>query len=208
MGKSIFSALKVKSAKESDSPILKGKLFPTRQSNKGLYEDLVCDLDIQIKPLSSNMSITDASGRCLNIIGTAKMYISNTQVMGEKRKLVDGAVLEGKTTDREILISLKLLKDWGLVHSTFPQETVYNFITRTNKSKNSAYSALYSQNIENQIYEKEGTYVYLKEPSKGCKQLREKILNKYDKNFVTKLDPEHRMNVPPVKLVIDEERGV
>ena len=63
------SDLKVKSAKESDSPILKGKVFPTRQSNKGLYEDLVCDsgctktvvskqiskdLDIQIKALSSN----------------------------------------------------------------------------------------------------------------------------------------------------------
>ena len=99
---------------------MKEKVFPTRQSNKGLYEDLVCDsgcikivctdLDIHIKPLSSNMSITDASGRCLNIIGTAKMYISNTQVLGEKRKLVEGAVLEENTNDYEILISLKLLK--------------------------------------------------------------------------------------------------
>ena len=43
-------------------------------------------------------------------------------------KLVEGAVLEGNTTDSEIFISLKLLKDWGLVHSTFPQETVYNLI--------------------------------------------------------------------------------
>ena len=143
LGESIFSALKAKSAKESDSPIFKGKVFPTRQSNKGLYEDLVCDsgctktivskqickdLNIQIKPLSSNMSITDASGRCLNIIGTAKMYISNTQVLGEKRKLIEGAVLEGNTNDREILIRLKILKNWGLVHSTFPQETVYNFM--------------------------------------------------------------------------------
>ena len=90
------------------------------------------------------------------------MYISNTQVLGEKRKLVEGAVLEGNTNDREILISLKLLKDWGLVHSTFPQETVYNFMTRTNKTKNSAYSVLYSTSIENQIYEKEGTYVNLR----------------------------------------------
>ena len=140
------------------------------------------------------MSITDASARGLNIIGTAKMYIYNTQVLGEKRKLVEGAVLEGNTNDREILISLKLLNDWGLVHSTFPQETVYNFITRTNKTKNSAYSALYSQSIENQIYEKEGTYVTLKESSKGYKQLREQIINKYDNNFVTKLGPEDCMN--------------
>ena len=87
LGESIFSALKAKSAKESDSPILKGKVFPTRQSNKGLYEDLVCDsgctktivskqicqdLNIQIKRLLSSMLITDASGRSLNIIAQQK----------------------------------------------------------------------------------------------------------------------------------------
>ena len=93
----------------------------------------------------------------------------------------------------------------GAFCSTF---VLVYFITRTNKSKNSAYSALYSQNIENQIYEKEGTYVNLKEPSKGCKQLREKLINKYDKIFVTKLGPEDCMNVPSVKVVIDEKRGV
>ena len=43
LGESIFSALNAKSAKECDCPILKGKVFSTRQSNKGLYEDLVCD---------------------------------------------------------------------------------------------------------------------------------------------------------------------
>ena len=78
-------------------------------------------------------------------------------------------------------------------------------MTRNDKTKNSAYSALYSTSIENHIYEKEGTYVNLREPFKGCKLLREKIINKYDNNFVTKLGPEDRMNVPPVKLVIEEE---
>ena len=127
------------------------------------------------------MKIWSASGRCLNIIGTAKMYISNTQVLGEKRKLIEGAVLEGNILDREILISLKLLKDWGLVHSTFPQETVYNLMSRTNKTKSSAYSVLYSTNIENQLYKKD---VNLRDPSKGCKLLRQKIVEKYPKEMI------------------------
>ena len=168
LGQSIFSVLKAKSAKETDSPILKGKVFSTRKSTKGLYEDLVCDsgctktivskqicqdLTIQISPLSSSMIITDASGNSLNIIGTAKFYISNTQVLGDKRKLIEAAVLEGNTNYREILISLKLLKTWGLIHATFPQESVYSYMNRMNKSKNSAYSVLYS----NQIDGKKGT---------------------------------------------------
>ena len=150
--------------------------------------------------MQSSMSITEASGRCLNIIGTAKMFISNTQVLGEKRKLVEGAVLEGNQTDREVLISLQLPKDCCLVHSTFPQETIQNFITQKNKSKKT-YSALYS--MESQLYEKQGTYTKLKEPAKACKHIRDQIIHKYEKIFVTKFCPQDIMNAPPIKLVID-----
>ena len=118
---------------------------------------------------------------------------------------MEGAVLRGNSADREILISLQLLKSWNIIHPTFPHEDVYSFYSRTNK-QHSAYSALYSN--ENEIYEKEGTNTTLKEPSKGCKDLREKLVKTFVKNFVTKLGPKDRMDVPPVKLVIDEERGV
>ena len=221
LGKSIFSALKAKSARETDSPTVKGKVYPSRHSNKYLTEDLchdtgctkpiiseeiVKDLNLQVKPLSRNMTIVDASGRSLDITGTVKLYVSS-QALGGRRKLVEGAVLRGNLADREILISLQLLKTWNLIHDTFPHEDVYSFLTRTNKS-HSAYSALYSNSIPNEIYEKEGTNSTLKEPSKGCKELREKLIKKFANNFATKLGPKDRMNVPPVKLVVDEDRGV
>ena len=175
LGRSIFSALKAKSAKESDSPILRGKVYHSRHSNKYLSEDLVADtgctkpiisedivkdLNVQVKPLSKNMTIVDASGRSLDITGTVKLYVSS-QALGGRRKLVEGAVLRGNSADREILISLQLLKSWNIIHPTFPHEDVYSFYSRTNKT-HSAYSALYSN--ENEIYEKEGTNTTLKEP--------------------------------------------
>ena len=119
LGQSIFSVLKAKSAKESDSPILKGKIFPNRKSNRGLYEDLFCDS------------------------GCTKSIVSK-QICQD---------FKGNTNDREILISLKILKTWGLIHATFPQESVFDFMNRMNKTKKSAYSVPYSNNIENQIYE-------------------------------------------------------
>ena len=219
LGRSIFSALKAKSAKESDSPILRGKVYRSRHSNKYLSEDLVADtgctkpiisedivkdLNLQVNPLSKNMTIVDASGRSLDITGTVKLYVSS-QALGGRRKLVEGAVLRGNSADREILISLQLLKSWNIIHPTFPHEDVYSFYSRTNK-QHSAYSALYSN--KNEIYEKKGTNTTLKEPSKGCKDLREKLIKRFEKNFVTKLGPKDRMNVPPVKLIIDEERGL
>ena len=65
------------------------------------------------------MIITDASGNSLNIIGTAKFYIADTQVLGDKKKLIEAAVFEGNANDREIRISLKILKNWGLIHAIF-----------------------------------------------------------------------------------------
>ena len=66
---------------------------------------------------------------------------------------------------------------------------------------------LFSTSIENKIYEKEGTYVILRDPSRGCKLLLH-IVEKYQNNFKSKLGPQDRMNVPPVKLIIDEEIGI
>ena len=34
---------------------------------------------------------------------------------------------------KEVLVSLKLMKMWGMVHDTFPRETVENFYKRMNE---------------------------------------------------------------------------
>ena len=129
------------------------------------------------------MTIVDASGRSLDITGTVKVYVSY-QALDGRRKLVEAAVLRGNRTDREILISLQLLKTWNLIHETFPHEDIYTFYNRTNKN-HSAYSTHYSSNPmkSNEIYEKEGNNSELKEPSKGCKELREKLVKRFQKKL-------------------------
>ena len=81
------------------------------------------------------MTITDASGNQLNIVGTANFYIKS-QVFGGRMKRVKAAVLEGNEIDREILISLELLMSWDLVTPTFPHETITNYLIRKNKENN------------------------------------------------------------------------
>ena len=85
-GDSVFKALKAKTAKTQSSPLFRATVFPSRQSNKGREEDLCADTGctkpivgaeicreqkIHIQPLAGGMTITDASGNKLNIIGTA-----------------------------------------------------------------------------------------------------------------------------------------
>ena len=173
---------------------------------------VVCkEQNIHIQPLSRNLTIRDASGNSLNIIGTAVFYIASHQVLGNRRRRVKAAVLEGNEADREILISLDLLIEWDLVHPNFPQETLSEYFSKKmnkNKLKQKSYSNLYSARTVTAIYEREGLTHNLREPTKLCKKLKEKITNKYGSNFKEKLGPGDRMKVEPVTLEIDESRNI
>jgi hypothetical protein len=97
LGRSIFSAMKAKSARVSDSPVLRGKVNRNRHSNNYLSEELIADtectkpviseeivkdLNLQVKPLSNSRTILDASGRCLDITGTTKLFVSSQVLRG------------------------------------------------------------------------------------------------------------------------------
>ena len=79
-----------KSAKVSGSLVFRGNVYRNRHSNNYLSEELIADtgcnkpaineeivkdLNVQVKPLSNNMTIIDYSGRCLDITGTVKLYV-------------------------------------------------------------------------------------------------------------------------------------
>ena len=85
LGESIFAACKAKAAKDHESPVIQGKVFHNRHTQKHSVEDLVCDSgctmsvvsksicednQIPIIPLNATMIIRDASGNTLNIVGT------------------------------------------------------------------------------------------------------------------------------------------
>ena len=220
-GDSVFQALSVKSAKASSSPVFQAEVFNSRTSTKGKTEELCADTGcskpiigaaickeqkIPIKPLNNNMTITDASGRALNIVGTSTFFVKS-QVFGGKMKMVKAAVLEGNDVDREILISLELLQSWDLVTSTFPHETISDYIIRKNKESNHKH-LFYSAKTSKVIYEREGLHHKVRDPSTSCLKLKEKIVKKFKNSFATSLGPNDRMSIPPVKLEIDQEKLV
>ena len=94
------------------------------------------------------MSILDASGNLLQLLGSACLYVK-TQVLGRNtiKKLEVAVMKQGASEDREILLSLKTLVDWNLVHEDFPNIKLDDFIQKMiNKHiGKKAYSTIYSK---------------------------------------------------------------
>ena len=102
-------------------------------------------MKVDIIPLTQDLTIVEASGSELKILGTATIFMES-EVLGPDRKELEVAVIEGVEGSKEILVSLKLMKMWGMVHDTFPKETVEKFIIRMNEENkyDSTYSSYYS----------------------------------------------------------------
>ena len=110
--------------------------------------------------------------------------------------------------DREILVSCDILVKWDLVHSTFGQETVTDFIRRKLMTN---YISKKVKNVNStDLYNKSNTPTnkLLENIPKECLKLREKILKDHKSNFKEKLGPLDQINHPPVKFKIDESRGI
>ena len=128
--------------------------------------------------LNRPLNIVTADGSSLNIIATTTLYLS-CQATGDRKKKIEAAVLAGGK-DREILVSLKNLKKMGLIHETFPHQTVKDyFITYSNKNEKS-YSSVYKAQTEYYTKSKPN----LKKPSKEAQNLQNKLINKHQNNFV------------------------
>ena len=157
-GEGVFQALRDKSARSPNNPTVQGKMWSKRNGER--WTDVAAIMESgcthplttftvteairkNINPLTRPIEIVEASGDNLKILGTVQAYLE-CEVLGG-RKLVEAAVIEGEGAS-EVLVSLGLMKKWDLIHDSFPQETVSDFLTRmTNKTK-IAYSSLYSFN--------------------------------------------------------------
>ena len=80
--------------------------------------------------------------------------------------------------DREILISIKMLRKWDLVHPMFPHETVRSYFKRQIKNRKVA-----------SIFKKSSipSKVRVSEVPTECELLRKKILAKHQEIFKEKL---------------------
>ena len=70
------------------------------------------------------------------------MIYMKAEVLGEDRKKLEVAVIEGLEGNKEILVSLKLMKAWNFVHQSFPRESVNSYIQRNKLDK--IYTSYYS----------------------------------------------------------------
>ena len=131
-GQGIFKALKAKSAKSDDSPIVMGKIWSKINGGISTNVDAIMDsgcthplttmsvteaIKMKVTPLSRDLVIVEASGKNLRILGTVRMFLE-ADVLGG-RKLVEAAVIQGEGS-KEVLVSLGLMKSWDLIHQSFP----------------------------------------------------------------------------------------
>merc|ERR1712215_632080 len=168
-------------------------LFYTGATASIMGEKMARENKIKIKNLSEHKSIHEASGAKLDIIGYANLFVKLESMKTPKKLTV--FILRGNSVDREVLISVQLCKKWGIIHPTFPHETIKTYINRKSKIKK-------LKEKVSAIYERSNTPTKTKVESVDikCEKLRLKILAKYSANFKDKLGKEDRVNIDPVKL--------
>ena len=92
-----------------------------------------------------------------------------------------------------------MLKRWSLIHNSFPHETVDNFVKRKLKLQKVAAafdkSSISSKDRVNTI-------------PLECQILRKNILKKHAGIFKDKIGKMDRVNIPPVKLQLDETKDI
>ena len=149
--KDIISIIeRIKRARENDNSTI-GMISKSTDFRKAKQEKFLMDSGAQvcimgelmakenrlkIKSLTKPRNVHEASGRRLDIIGTADMWVKIAAL--DKMKKLRCLILRGSGVDREVLISCKMLKRWNLIHSSFPHETVDNFAKRKFKLQKDA----------------------------------------------------------------------
>merc|ERR1712002_1392774 len=106
-------------------------------------ETIAREAKVKIIKLRNDRFVTEASGNRLNIIGVCIFYVKLPFLRNAKK--LECLVLRGAAVDREILISCETLLKWDLIHSSFGQETVTDYCSRTYNSTN------YNRNLDNKV---------------------------------------------------------
>merc|ERR1711923_217687 len=74
--------------------------------------EVIKQLKMKVLPLTQSLTIVEASGSPLTLLGTASIFIES-DVLGDGRKEIECAVIQGVEGVKEVLWSLRLMKDWG-----------------------------------------------------------------------------------------------
>ena len=72
--------------------------------------EVINQLKAKITPLTQDLTIVEASGSTLSLLGTASIFLES-DVLGGGRKEMEVALIEGVEGEKEVLVSLKLMKE-------------------------------------------------------------------------------------------------
>ena len=103
-------------------------LFASGAGVNIIGENIAIDNKIKVYKLQQKRQIVEASGNLLDIIGSCEIFVKIPFLKTIKK--LECLVLRGNDVDREILVSCETLKKWDIIHCTFGQETVTNYINR------------------------------------------------------------------------------
>ena len=84
--------------------------------------------------LTHDFLIIEASGTELQILGTAVIFLQ-AEVLSPVKKMMEVAVIKGCDYNKEMLVSLKNMKAWDIMHPTFPIEDVILYCIRMIQNK-------------------------------------------------------------------------
>ena len=109
---------------------------------------VIKELKAKITHLTQDLIIVEASGSELQIPVPAVIYIK-AEVLGEDRKKLEVAMIEGLEGSKEVLVSMKLVKAWNVLHQSFLRESVNSYIKRNKLDENctSYYSIQVSESL-------------------------------------------------------------
>ena len=101
--------------------------FDSGCTNPIVTREVTEDLKMKLDPVINPLKIIQADGTALDVIGSVILYLESENLKGRRRN--ECPVIEGNGA-REILISLEYLKRWNIVHSTFPRESLDDYLNR------------------------------------------------------------------------------
>ena len=160
LGEEIFKAYAARATEVDNLATTVGRAYARLTGGKGCHIPIIWDtgcsksiiseeavraLGSQITELDRSLKIISASGEALTIIGIADIYIQ-TQVTGQKKKLIQCCVLRGNKQSPEILVSLEKMKELRIIHPTFGRQTIDEFLYQTEHTNMNKYSDLYNCN--------------------------------------------------------------
>ena len=73
---------------------------------------VIKELKVEVMPLTQDLIIVETSGSELEILRTAMIYMQ-AEVSGSDSKQLEVALIQGQEDNKEILVSLRLMKEYG-----------------------------------------------------------------------------------------------